>query len=103
MPILRHLPSICLQNFNLRINELRICCTIIRPVIKMCTVTLLSLQSTHQKLLAESRETGTSLQTFIVLRFSTFYKEVTITDASEFENHPSRFYYPAELFNVHKF
>jgi hypothetical protein len=43
-----------------------------------------------QELLAESSKTVTSLQTFIVLRCSKFYKEVTITGDSELENHPSQ-------------
>jgi len=68
MPILGHFPSICPQNFNLRINDLRICCTNIKPVIEMCVVRLLPPGSTHQKLLAEGRETVTSLQTFIVFK-----------------------------------
>lgn len=64
MPIFSHFPSICPQNFNLRIHDLNICCINIKPVSKMCAVRLLSPGSTHKKLLAESRETITSLQTF---------------------------------------
>jgi len=56
MPIFSHFPSICPQNFNLRIHDLRICCTNMKPVSKMCAVRLLSPGSTHQKLLAESRD-----------------------------------------------
>lgn len=70
MPIFGHFPSICPQNSKSRLPDLRICCTNIKPVIKMYAVRLQSPGTTHQKLLAESRVTVTSLQTFTILRCS---------------------------------